>query len=204
MIANFSSSSCEIIVELVWLFLSLATQILDVQQKILARILWFPQAALSIYVSSRKKLYGKAFYYAIASIINAYAYIQWNGTKKIKPIQVVSRANPRILFPMVVSSLTFAMLWTAFRMKTLDIPIIAIYFDTLYAVLGFLEKILMSKKKLERWILASTRYLLFTISCIKVNSPILAFQSFALGCISLYGQFQWYISYKKSRHCHIQ
>lgn len=204
MTVHFSSISCEMIVELIWLFLSLVTQVLDVQQKILARILWFPQAALSIYVSSKKKLYGKAFYYIIASLINAYAYIQWKGTKKIKPIQVVSRTNPKILLRTVISSLIFVTLWTALRKRNLDLPFVAIYFDTLYAVLGFLEKILMSKKKLERWILATTRYLLFTISCIKVNSPILALQSLALGCISLYGQLQWYMSYKESRYCHMQ
>ena len=198
----FSSISSREILELLLLASSLAVHILDAKQKLLSRILWFPHLILNMYLFSQKKLYGKVFYSVVTLFINAYAYIQWKDTKKAKPIQV-SKTDSSTLFLGIAASLVLSMPWTIFRIRTTtDISAIAIYFDALYAVLGLFEKFLMSKKRLERWILACLRYIFATITMIKTHSPILAVQHIILVIISIYGQCQWYISYKKHEHCH--
>lgn len=198
----FSSISSREILELLLVISSLTVHILDAKQKLLSRILWFPHLILNMYLFSQKKLYGKVFYSVVTLFINTYAYTQWKDTKTTKPVQV-GKTDSKTLFYGVVASLVLSVLWTTFRVRTnIDIPVVAIYFDALYAILGLFEKFLMSKKRLERWILASMRYIFATITMIKTHSPILAIQHIILVFISIYGQCQWYISYKKREHCH--
>lgn len=195
----FFPISSKSILELVFFVLSLATHILDARQKLLSRILWFPHLILNVYIFSTKRLYGKVFYSVVNLFINTYAYIQWKGTCKIKPVQV-GKTDSKTLFYGIIASLVLSMLWTIFRVSTnTDIPVIVIYSDALYAALGLFEKLLMSRKRLERWILASMRYIFATIMMIKTRSPILAILCITLLLTSMYGQCQWYISYRHNK-----
>ena len=178
---------------------SLAVHILDARQKLLARILWVPHLILNIYIFSKKRLYGKVLYDVVNLFINAYAYIQWKGTRKIKPVQV-DKTETKTLFFGIAASLILSVPWTIFRMRTTtNISATAIYSDALYAVLGLFEKFLMSKKRLEHWILAFLRYIFATITMIKTHSPILAVLCIILLFISIYGQYQWYMSYRRNQ-----
>lgn len=195
MALNFFLNYQKEILEIILLSLSIITHVLDANQKLLARILWFPHLLLNIYIFTKKQLYGKVLYSIVTIFINFYAYIKWKGTKVNPPVQV-SKTNTTILFLSIVASLIVAAIWSLNMATKIRIPIVAIYFDTLYTILGFMEKWLMSNKKLERWIFASIRYAFFMISCLKTNSPILVIQHILLIFIAMYGQYKWYKSYK--------
>lgn len=165
-------------------------------------MLWFPHLILNVYIFHKKGLYGKVLYDVVNLFINAYAYIQWKGTRKTKPVQV-DKTDTKTLFFGIAASLILSVLWTIFRMRTIidisAISAIVIYSDALYAAIGLFEKFLMAQKRLERWILACLRYIFATIMMIKTNSPILAVLCVILLFISTYGQYQWYMSYTRNQ-----
>ncbi|WP_339044632.1 nicotinamide mononucleotide transporter family protein [Cardinium endosymbiont of Tipula unca] len=182
--------------EIILVFISIAVHILDARQHILGRILIFPNLLLNVHVYSIKRLYGKVFYSVVSVLLNVYAYFQWKGAKTRPPVQV-SRTTEKMLFCIMAVGLFGALGWSFLMSKCANIPLSTICLDAIYSSFGFVEKWLMSRKKLERWILAFFRYVTFSIACYNAGSVVLMLQHIVLAIIAIYGQVKWYRSYKK-------
>lgn len=194
-IADFVSAHCTW-TELVLVTLSIVVHVLDAHQHLWARILVFPNLLLNLFVYSKKQLYGKVLYSLVTVFLNLYAYVQWRGGKHRPPAYVKKTALGPLIGTLFLG-LCGALIWCYFMHRYTRVALSAICFDALYASFGFVEKWLMSHKKLERWILAFLRYAAFSIACYKTGSLILAIQHIILIFVALYGQMKWYKSYKK-------
>jgi len=78
---------------------------------------------------------------------------------------------------------------------------ISLWCDAFYAFFGLVEKWFMSHKKLERWLLAFLRYVIFSIACYYKGKPILTALHLILAIIAVYGQFKWVQSYQTRVKC---
>lgn len=193
----FSCNYQKYLYEIILVFISIAVHILDARQHILGRILIFPNLLLNVYVYSIKRLYGKVFYSVVSVLLNIYAYFQWKGAKTRPPVQV-SRTTTKILFCIMTIGLLGALGWSFLMSKCANIPLSTICLDAIYTSFGFVEKWFMSRKKLERWVLAFFRYVAFAIACYSTGSMVLTIQHIVLAAIAIYGQIKWHGSYKKS------
>jgi hypothetical protein len=175
--------------------LSVLAHILDARQNIWSRILAFPVLFINIYVYSMRRLYGKVLHSIIAILINTYAYINWKGGALRPPVEVSRTANNILVYTVVFTILGTAG-WSLVMRKYSNAPSLSIFFDAFYLFFGFIEKWMMSHKKLERWFVAFFRYLAFSIACYHAGSIILCMQQLLLAFVAIYGQIKWSQSYK--------
>ncbi len=185
------------LVELILVFISILAHVLDAHQHIWARILVFPNLLFNLYIYTNKQLYGKVIYSLGTVFFHLYAYLKWKGGKTRPPVQV-SRTTPAMLTLIMGLGFIGALSWCCLITRYARIPLSAIYLDAFYASFGFVEKWLMSHKKLERWILALLRYPAFAIACYTTGSLILAVHQIILIFIAIYGQIKWHKTYKKT------
>jgi len=184
------------LLELVLAIVSIFAHVLETRQNIWSKILAFPIALTNIYVYSVRQLYGKVIYSIIFIFFNAYAYVRWKGTLHRKPVQI-SRISYKMLVSITGVSMLGSMVWTVIAYIYFNkFPSISTYGDTSYMFLGFMDKWLMSHKKLERWIIAILRYTIFSVACYQKGALILSVHYLILSAIGIYGQIQWYLSYK--------
>ncbi len=183
------------LVELILVCLSIVVHVLDARQHLWARILVFPNLLLNLFVYTKKQLYGKVLYSLVTIFLNLYAYLKWKGGKHSPPVRV-NKTSPATLVCTMLLGLLGALIWSFLMHRYARIALSAICFDAMYLSFGFVEKWLMSHKKLERWMLAFLRYLAFSIACYKTGSLILAVHHIILIFIALYGQAKWYKAYK--------
>ncbi len=184
------------LLEFILVVVSIFAHFLEARQNIWSRILAFPIALTNIYVYSVRQLYGKVIYSIVFIFFNAYAYLRWKGTLHRKSVQI-TRISYKMLLSITGVSMLGSMVWTVIAYVYLNkFPLISTYGDTCYMFLGFIDKWLMSHKKLERWIIAVFRYIIFSLTCYQKDAIILSIQYLILSLIAIYGQIQWYISYK--------
>ncbi|MBX9890069.1 MAG: nicotinamide mononucleotide transporter family protein [Amoebophilaceae bacterium] len=184
------------ILEISLIGLSALAHFLDARQNIWARILTFPILLLNIYVYSIKRLSGKVIHSLISIFINGYAYINWKGSNYRTPIKVTI-TPPKLLWYMILLAIIATAICSFIRCIDSQMSLLSIYFDTLYCILGLLEKWMMSHKKLERWTLAFFRYIGFSIACYYAGSKLLSLFQLSLASIAIYGQIKWLKAYRK-------
>ncbi|MGI2298784.1 nicotinamide mononucleotide transporter family protein [Candidatus Cardinium hertigii] len=187
------------LLEFILVVVSVFAHFLETRQNIWSRILAFPIALTNIYVYSVRQLYGKVIYSIVFIFFNAYAYLRWKGTLHRKPLQV-SRISYKMLLSITGLSMLGSMVWTFIgHIYFNKAPILSTYGDTCYMFLGFMDKWLMSHKKLERWVVTIFRYIIFSLACYQKGAIILSIHYLILSVIGIYGQIQWYISYKSMK-----
>ncbi len=184
------------LLECILVVVSIFSHFLEARQNIWSKILAFPIALTNIYVYSVRQLYGKVIYSIVFIFFNVYAYLKWKGTLHRKPLQV-SRISYKMLLSITGLSMLGSMAWSFIAYIYLNkLSFISTYGDTCYMFLGFMDKWLMSHKKLERWMIAIFRYIIFSLACYQKGAIILSIQYLILSAIGIYGQIQWYIAYK--------
>lgn len=178
---------------------SIFSHVLEARQNIWSKVLAFPIAFSNIYIYYVRHLYGKVTYSIIFIFFNVYAYIRWKGAIYGKPVQV-SRTSHKMLATITGISILGSIIWGLMVSKyfntTLSMPSCAIYGDACYLSFGFMDKWLMSHKKLERWVIALLRYIFFAFACYKTGALMLSMHYLILSCIGVYGQIKWYLCYK--------
>ena len=187
--------------ELIVLLVSITAHLFDARQSIIARALMFPHLIHNVYVYSIRELYGKVLYSMVVIFLNAYAYIKWQGSKHRPPIQV-DKTTHKMLFLLILLGFVCSFFYVSIMYTYFNgVLSRALYCDALYLVFGLVEKWFMSHKKLERWVLAFLRYLVFAIACYDKGSMILTIQHILLAFIAVYGQFKWLQSYQtRAKH----
>ncbi len=187
------------LLELSLVVASIFAHILEARQNIWSKILAFPIAFINIYVYSVRQLYGKVVYSIIFIFFNIYAYIRWKGNLRLKPVEVNKTSYSMLLSIIGLSTLGW-LGWNfiAGTYFNLALPSISRYADGYYLSFGFMDKWLMAHKKLEKWMISTSRYIALSIACYYsgTSSKILIINYFMLSCISIYGQIKWYASYK--------
>ncbi|WP_342265727.1 nicotinamide mononucleotide transporter family protein [Cardinium endosymbiont of Philonthus spinipes] len=176
---------------------SIFSHFLEARQNIWSKILAFPIAFTNIYVYSVRKLYGKVVYSIIFIFFNLYAYLRWKGSINRQPVKV-SRTSHKILLSITGMSILGGIIWSFIIGKyfnTSSTPI-SVYGDAYYFSFGFMDKWLMSHKKLERWVVALLRYIAFALACYQTGAIMLSMHYLVLICIGIYGQIKWYLAYK--------
>ena len=123
---------------------SIFAHLLEARQNIWSKILAFPIAFTNIYVYSVRQLYGKVIYSIIFIFFNLYAYLRWKGSICRKPV-TVSRTSHKMLLSITGMSMLGGMGWYFIISKYLHT---ASYGDAYYFSFGFMDKWLMSHKKL--------------------------------------------------------
>ncbi|MCT4697287.1 MAG: nicotinamide mononucleotide transporter family protein [Candidatus Cardinium sp.] len=171
---------------------SIFTHVLEARQNIWSKILAFPIAFMNIYVYSVRRLYGKVVYSIIFIFFNLYAYLRWKGTTHRKPVKV-SRTSYKVFLSITGMSILGGMVWRFVVGRYFNI---SSYGDDCYLAFGFMDKWLMSHKKLERWMIALFRYIVFSLACYQKGAIMLSIHYLILSCIGVYGQIKWYLSYK--------
>ncbi|TSJ81305.1 MAG: nicotinamide mononucleotide transporter family protein [Candidatus Cardinium sp.] len=171
---------------------SILAHVLEARQNIWSKILAFPIAFTNIYVYSVRQLYGKVIYSIIFIFFNLYAYLRWKGSIRRKPVEV-SRTSHKMLLSITGMSMLGGMGCHLIIGKYLHA---ASYGDAYYLSFGFMDKWLMSHKKLERWTIALFRHIAFSLACYQIGAIMLCIHHLILSCIGIYGQIKWYTSYK--------
>ncbi|WP_419241639.1 nicotinamide mononucleotide transporter family protein [Cardinium endosymbiont of Nabis limbatus] len=176
---------------------SIVAHLLEVRQNIWSKVLAFPIAFTNIYIYSIRRLYGKVIYSIIFIFFNLYAYLRWKGTMHRKPVKV-SRTSHKILLSIAGMSMLGGMGWSFIAAKYFNTSSsISCYGDAYYLSFGFMDKWLMSHKKLERWVIALFRYIAFALACYQTGAIMLSIHYLILSGIGVYGQIKWYLSYKR-------
>lgn len=175
---------------------SIFAHFLEARQNIWSKILAFPIAFTNIYVYSVRQLYGKVIYSVIFIFFNLYAYLRWKGSMHRKPVEV-TRTSHKIFLSIAGISMLGGTGWSLIASKYFHrLSSISTYGDAYYLSFGLMDKWLMSHKKLERWMIALLRYIVFSLACYKTGAIMLSMHYLILSCISVYGQIKWYLSYK--------
>lgn len=174
---------------------SIFAHVLEARQNIWSKILAFPIAFTSIYVYWVRQLYGKVTYTIIFIFFNLYAYLRWKGNMHRKPVQV-SRTSHKVLLFITGISILVGIGWIIISKYFNRSSSISVYGDAYYFSFGFMDKWLMSHKKLERWVIALFRYIAFSLACYQTGAIMLSMHYLILFCIGIYGQIKWYVSYK--------
>lgn len=175
---------------------SIFAHFLEARQNIWSKILAFPIAFTNIYVYSVRQLYGKVTYSIIFIFFNLYAYLRWKGAMHRKPVEV-SKTSHKVLLSITSISILGGIGWSFIIGKYFNrSSSISVYGDAYYFAFGFMDKWLMSHKKLERWIIALFRYIVFSLACYQAGAIMLSMHYLILSCIGVYGQIKWYLSYK--------
>ncbi|WP_243018603.1 MULTISPECIES: nicotinamide mononucleotide transporter family protein [Candidatus Cardinium] len=180
------------LLEFIVVVVSFLAHFLETRQNIWSKILAFPIACANIYIYSVRSLYGKVIYSIIFIFFNLYAYLRWKGTTYRKPVQV-SRTSHKTLASITAISMLVGIGWHFIMGKYVRA---VSYGDTYYFSFGFMDKWLMSHKKLERWVIALLRYIAMLLACYQAGAIMLSMHYLILAGISIYGQIQWYLSYK--------
>ncbi|MBX9889653.1 MAG: nicotinamide mononucleotide transporter family protein [Amoebophilaceae bacterium] len=196
MVTCFYKQHQRTIHEVIVLLVSLTAHLFDARQSILARMLMFPHLIHNVYVYSLRGLYGKVLYSMVVIFLNGYAYVKWKGSKHKPPIQV-DKTTDKMRFLFILLGFGSSFFYVLIMYKYFNgVLSRALYCDAFYLVFGLVEKWFMSHKKLERWILACLRYLVFAVACYDKGSMILTIQHILLVFIAVYGQIKWFQSYQ--------
>ena len=175
------------------ILLALTTIWLDTRENILARPLSLIGTVMSLFVYYPTKLYAKCFLNVIYIFLSIYGWYQWlYGGKDKTPLQV-SKITPYTFLCLLLGSSAIAMVMGNILhvFFSANFP----YWDSLHTMLALLAQWMLTRKKLESWVVWILADVLYTVVCyykgLYLFSALHVFYIF----LAVYGYCSWHTSY---------